>query len=206
MSQAAVDHTDFATPLVPLAARAGWGRLAMLLFLTSDAVTFGGLLTGTLVLRTHNSDWPTPAAVLSIPLGATMTALLLASSLTMQQALSAVRRSQRQQFRFFLLVTIAAGSAFLLLQTYEWQHLLGEGMTLHSNPWGAPLFGATFYTLTGFHGLHVFAGVVYLLAILRHGLQRSDLAACYEPTEMAGMYWHFVDIVWVFVFACVYVL
>jgi cytochrome c oxidase subunit 3 len=178
----------------------------MLLFLTSDAVTFAGLLIGTLLLRAHNSDWPTPATVLSLPLGAIMTALLLTSSLTMQQALSAVRRSQRQQFRFFLLVTIAAGSGFLMLQTYEWQHLLGAGMTVHSNPWGAPVFGATFYMLTGFHGLHVAAGVVYLLAVLGNGLHRSDLASGYEPIDMAGLYWHFVDIVWVGVFTCVYVM
>ncbi|MBI3246479.1 MAG: heme-copper oxidase subunit III [Deltaproteobacteria bacterium] len=206
MNQVAVDHSDFATPLVTPAARAGWGRLAMLLFLASDAMTFGGLLTGTLVLRAHSSDWPNPASTLALTLGLVMTVLLLASSLTIQQALSAARRSQRRHFRFFLLLTIGAGIAFLVLQAYEWVHLLSEGMTLHGNPWGAPLFGATFYTLTGFHGLHVLAGVVYLLAILRYGLKRSELATCHESVEMAGLYWHFVDIVWLFVFTCVYML
>jgi len=95
---------------------------------------------------------------------------------------------------------------FLLLQVYEWRHLLQEGLTISGNPWGTPLFGATFYTLTGVHGLHVFAGVIYLFCVFLYGRKRAALSASYERVEMASLYWHFVDIVWVFVFTCVYVL
>ncbi|HXG22187.1 MAG TPA: heme-copper oxidase subunit III [Methylomirabilota bacterium] len=190
------------TPL----SRAGWGKLAMWLFLASDSVTFGGLITSHLILRLHNADWPRPTDHLAFSLGLVMTALLLSSSVTMRQALAAVKRSHVRLFKFFMLFTIGAGVAFLLLQAYEWRHLLQEGLTVSGNPWGAPLFGATFYTLTGFHGLHVFAGIVYLSVVLLYGMRRTDLSAYYEHTEMAGLYWHFVDIVWMFVFTCVYVL
>jgi heme/copper-type cytochrome/quinol oxidase subunit 3 len=206
MNQVITDHAlpeSYAT--APLT-RAGWARLAMVLFLISDAMTFGGLLIGYAVLRAHNADWPSPAAHLSLPLGVLMTLLLLGSSVTMLRAHAAVKNGNHLLFAVFMRVTIAAGIAFLLLQGYEWRHLLHQGMTVSSNPWGAPLFGATFFTLTGFHGLHVFAGVLYLAIVLFQGTKRTDLAA-YDPSvEILGLYWHFVDIVWVFVFTSVYLL
>jgi len=79
-------------------------------------------------------------------------------------------------------------------------------MTVRSNPWGTPLFGATFYTLTGFHGLHVLGGVMYLSCILVGGRKTTVLAAYHDRVEIAGLYWHFVDVVWIFVFTCVYLL
>lgn len=185
-------------------AREGRGRLAMWLFLASDGTTFGGLLIGHLVLRAQNTNWPSPADHLAPMLGAVMTALLLGSSVTMMKALSAVRENARHRFSQFLLLTILAGVLFLVLQTYEWNHLLHAGMTASTNPWGAPLFGATFYLLTGFHGLHVLGGVMYLSYILVSGRKKTVLAAYHDRVDIAGLYWHFVDVVWIFVFTCVY--
>jgi len=206
VSQVSSEPHAYAIQAETSLSRAGWGKLAMWLFLTSDSVTFSGLITSHLILRSHNVDWPQPTAHLAFALGLVMTALLLGSSFTMMQALAAAKRSHVRRFKFFMVFTIGAGASFLLLQAYEWRHLLQEGLTVSGNPWGAPLFGATFYTLTGFHGLHVFAGIVYLSVVLLYGMRRTDLSTYYERTEMAGLYWHFVDIVWVFVFTCVYVL
>jgi cytochrome c oxidase subunit III len=206
MSQIMTDQTLSPAPTVASLTRAGWGRLAMWLFLASDGMTFAGLLTGYAVLRTHNTDWPSPANHLALTLGIVMTVLLLGSSVTMLKAHTAVKNENRQQFSFFMLLTIGAGVAFLLLQGYEWRHLLHQGMTMSGNPWGAPLFGATFYTLTGFHGLHVFAGVLYLLMILFKGRKKEKLITNDESVAILGLYWHFVDIVWVFVFTSVYLL
>lgn len=186
--------------------REGWGRLAMWLFLASDGITFGGLLMGHLLLRAQNTDWPSPADHLALTLGVIMTALLLGSSVTMVKTLSAVKENARQRFSRFLLLTISAGVLFLLLQAYEWNYLLHTGMTASTNPWGAPLFGATFYTLTGFHGLHVLGGVIYLSCILVGGRKKPVLAAYHNQVEIAGLYWHFVDVVWIFVFTCLYLL
>lgn len=186
--------------------RSGWGRLAMWLFLASDGMTFAGLLTGYAVLRTHNTDWPPPANHLALLLGIVMTTLLLGSSVTLLRAHTAVKRENRQQFSTFMVLTILAGVAFLLLQGYEWSHLLHQGMTVSNNPWGAPLFGATFYTLTGFHGLHVLVGVLYLLTVLFKGQRKEKLSTYDESVSMLGIYWHFVDVVWVFVFTSVYLL
>jgi heme/copper-type cytochrome/quinol oxidase subunit 3 len=198
-------HIDEPMSVTPLS-REGWGRLAMGLFLASDGVTFGGLLTGHLVLRTQNADWPNPADHLALSLGIAMTALLLSSSVTMMKALSAVKKNARRRFSRFLSLTISAGVLFLALQAYEWNHLLHDGMTVSQNPWGTSLFGATFYTLTGFHGLHVLAGVIYLSCMLLGGSKRTTLATYDDRVEIAGLYWHFVDVVWIFVFSCVYVL
>lgn len=198
-------HVDASLAPAPTS-REGWGRFAMWLFLASDSMIFGGLLTGHLALRIQNTDWPHPTAHLALMLGTVMTALLLGSSVTMVKALAAARESARRQFSQFLLLTIIAGVLFLTLQTYEWSHLLQHGMTASANPWGAPLFGATFYTLTGFHGLHVLVGVIYLACIFVGGRKRLALTAYHERVEIAGLYWHFVDVVWIFVFTCVYLL
>jgi len=178
----------------------------MWLFLASDSVTFGGLLTGHLALRARNLDWPKPTDHLALTLGVIMTALLLSSSVTMAKAHTAARENAQQQFFLLLFATILAGVSFLALQTYEWIHLLHEGMTISANPWGASLFGATFYTLTGFHGLHVLAGVIYLTCIFWGGRKRLTHPSYHERVEVAGLYWHFVDGVWLFVFTCVYLL
>lgn len=175
-------------------------------FLASDAMTFAALLTSAGILRRESHDWPSSTIVLNLWLAVVMTGLLLVSSVFMVRALSGVKRNEHSRFRRYLLLAILCGAAFVALQAFEWKHLLSEGMTITQNPWGAGLFGATFYVLTGFHGLHVIGGVLYLTGILLISLRGQYHADNYAGVEIAGLYWHFVDIVWIFVFAFVYLL
>ena len=147
-----------------------WGKLGMWVFLAGDAMSFGGLLAGYGAMRASSPDWPNPLEALGIQLTAFMTFLLIVSSFTMVKALSAAKHNDLRNFRKFLLLTIIGGTIFLGLQAYEWTHLTHIGMTMSDNPWGAPLFGTTFYVLTGFHGCHVFGGVVYLTCVLFAGM------------------------------------
>jgi heme/copper-type cytochrome/quinol oxidase subunit 3 len=178
------------------------GKLGMWLFLASDAITFGALLAAYGAMRMGSADWPVPSTVLDVPLTALNTFILICSSVTMVQALSAVRQGNAERFQTFLLLTIAGGAVFLGIQAYEWTHLIvHQGLRLRSS-----LFASTFFSLTGFHGAHVFAGVVYLLVIFfqaRAGVYTADRN---ERVEIAGLYWHFVDLVWILVFTFVYLL
>ena len=140
-------------------------------FLMSDAVTFATLLVSSGLLRVWSQDWPAPATVLHLPVAGVMTGFLLASSIAMAVSLTALKQGHQSRFRVALLFTIIGGGVFLLLQTWEWSHLIRQGLTLANNPWGAQLFGASFYVLTGFHGCHVIAGIVYLTIILLGGYE-----------------------------------
>jgi heme/copper-type cytochrome/quinol oxidase subunit 3 len=133
----------------------------MWVFLAADAMSFGGLLAAYGALRYGDPTWPNPAATLGIQLTALMTFLLICSSVTMVEALAAIREGNHAGLRKFLLLTICGGAIFLGLQAYEWHHLIHRGESITKNN-----FGATFFILTGFHGCHVFGGVVYLSAIL----------------------------------------
>jgi len=189
----------YETPLTP----ESWGKLGMWVFLAADAMSFGGLLAGYGALRFSSHNWPVPKDALGIQLTAFMTFLLICSSVTMVKALSAVKRGDRKWAAIHLLGTIAGGLSFLGLQAYEWTHLIHEGMTITGNPWGSSLFGTTFFILTGFHGMHVTGGVVYLSVILIQIL-RGKIG--YNPVEIVGLYWHFVDLIWILVFTFVYLL
>ena len=182
--------------------RSTWGMWA---FLASDAMTFAALLTSAGLLRAQSQEWPSAATVCNLWTAIAMTLLLLASSGLMVTALSGIKRNDQRRFRTFLLVTILCGAAFVVLQGLEWHELIQQGMTLTQNPWGAGLFGATFYVLTGFHGLHVLGGIIYLTTILLCGWRGHYHAEHYAAVEIAGLYWHFVDMVWIFVFLFVYV-
>jgi cytochrome c oxidase subunit III len=197
-----VDVPPAETPLTP----ESWGKLGMWVFLAGDAMSFGGLLAGYGALRASNPDWPNPLHTLGISLTAFMTFLLICSSVTMVKALSAVRHGDQAKFRQFMLLTIIGGTIFLTMQAYEWGHLTHEGMTISGNPWGTPLFGTTFFILTGFHGCHVFGGVVYLTCILFSGLNGRYTPDNYNAVEIVGLYWHFVDLVWILVFTFVYLI
>jgi len=189
----------YETPLTP----ESWGKLGMWIFLAADAMSFGGLLAGYGALRFSSPNWPVPKNVLGISLTAFMTFLLICSSVTMVKALSAVKRGDRKWGAIFLLGTILGGLAFLGMQAFEWTHLIHEGMTIRGNPWGSSLFGTTFFILTGFHGMHVTGGVVYLAVILLAYL-RGKIG--YNEVEIVGLYWHFVDLIWILVFTFVYLL
>ena len=200
MSTAAADHhvlEPAETPLTP----ESWGKLGMWNFLAADAMTFGGLLAGYGALRYGDPHWPVPSTILGIPLTAFMTFLLICSSVTMVESLAGMRQGNRSKCVRFLALTVLGGLCFLLLQAYEWTHLIEHGQSIRKNN-----FGATFFMLTGFHGMHVFSGVVYLSIILtRAALGKYDAHKTWE-IEIAGLYWHFVDLIWILVFTFIYLI
>jgi heme/copper-type cytochrome/quinol oxidase subunit 3 len=190
------------SPLTP----ESWGKFGMWIFLAGDAVGFGVLLASYGATRATSADWPNPFDVLGINLTAAMTFLLICSSVTMVKALEWLSRGDRARCRLFLLFTALGGFIFVSLQAYEWTHLIHRGLHIGGNPWGATLFGTSFFLVTGFHGLHVTGGVIYLLSIIRYVTNRPDPAASYNAVEIAGLYWHFVDLVWIMVFTFMYLL
>jgi heme/copper-type cytochrome/quinol oxidase subunit 3 len=190
------------SPLTP----ESWGKLGMWVFLAGDAMGFGTLLAAYGAMRAGSADWPNPAEVLGITLTALMTFLLICSSVTMVKALENLKSSNLPRAKMFLLLTALGGAIFVGLQVYEWTHLIQRGLMVFGNPWGATLFGASFFIITGFHGMHVTAGVIYLLAIYRVVGRNPDMHYNYMVTEIAGLYWHFVDLVWIMVFTFVYLL
>ena len=193
------------SPLTP----ESWGKLGMWVFLAGDAMSFGCLLVGYGLLRHASANWPVPATTLGINLTAFMTFLLICSSVTMVKGLEAVKDNQRSTAKMYLLLTALGGAGFLGLQAYEWTHLIHEGLKIYGNPWGSPLFGTTFFVITGFHGMHVTGGVIYLLVMLSIVSKPSTalgLGWAYNVVEITGLYWHFVDLIWIMVFTFVYLL
>ena len=204
MSDAATLHhpEPAESPLTP----ESWGKLGMWIFLCGDAMTFGTLIVTFGIMRIAAADWPVPSEVLGVNLTAFMTFLLICSSVTMVLSLSGIKRGNMQEFKKFMLLTILGGTAFLACQAYEWTHLIHEGVTITANKYGSPVFGDTFYIMTGFHGMHVFGGVVYLIVVFVGGLTGRITQANASVVEIAGLYWHFVDLVWILIFTFVYLL
>ena len=180
-------------------------KFGMWLFIISDALTFSALLMAYTYLRLSTAEWPKPFHFSpSIIFSSFMTFCLLSSSLTMVMAVRAMHHGNRKSTVGWILGTIAGGAAFVGLHLTEWLNLINnEHMTPFSNEWGEPLFGATFFGITGLHMTHVVIGVIYLLIILV-GVSRGKFK--YEDVEVAGLYWHFVDLVWMFVFPLVYLM
>lgn len=180
-----------------------WSKFMMWIFIVSDALTFAGLLVGYGIMRATSPAWPIPTDVFDMRLITFMTFALISSSAVMAMAVGAAREGERKTAFRFLLLTIVGGLIFLGCQAYEWTHFIGEGARLNKNPWGVAQFGATFFVCTGFHGFHVLSGVV-LLAIVALKALRGNYTA--NGVEVAGLYWHFIDVVWVFIFAFFYLL
>lgn len=179
-------------------------KMGMWLFLASDSLTFAALLFAYAHVRQGSADWPAPFHfVPSIVAATLMTLCLLTSSYTMVQAVRAARADAPARAVRWLGATMAGGLVFLVLHLNEWRMLWGEGMTPRANPWGDPLFGGTFYVLTGMHMLHVLTGVV-ALGVMAARLGRGRTTS--EGIEIAGLYWHFVDLVWMFLFPLVYLI
>lgn len=179
----------------------GWRKLMMWLFLVTDALLFAGFLGGYAFCRlASDRPWPDRTEVFDLPFVTVMTFALITSSSTMASAVLAARNGRRATARLFLLATAAIGLVFLGMQAVEWTHFIHDGGRPHTNPWGVPGFSAYFFMITGFHGTHVLIGVLVLLLTTR-SLARPDAG---ETVEIAGLYWHFVDLVWVFVFGCFY--
>jgi len=191
-------HEPAEAPLTP----ESWGKLGMWIFLAADAMTFGAAIAAYGALRIDNVNWPQPSQFLGIQTTAIMTFILICSSVTMVEALSGIRHGIQEKFRRFLALTILGGLAFLGMQAFEWHHLIvGEGLSIKTS-----LFSATFFILTGFHGCHVFGGVVYNSVLEVRGLMGKIPREKSNLVEIAGLYWHFVDLVWILIFTFVYLI
>ncbi len=176
----------------------------MWLFVVSDTLTFGSLIFAYSYLRMASPNWVpifdfSPAIIFST----IMTFALLSSSLTMVFAVAAAKRADHRKTVLWLLGTMSWGLLFVILHASEWIHLIGEGMTPSANEWGSALIGGTFFTLTGLHMTHVVIGILYL-GIIAFGFGKKKFSA--EDVETSGLYWHFVDLVWMFIFPLVYLM
>jgi len=194
-----------------------WGKAMMWIFLLSDTFIFGCFLTSYMTVRMSARDaWPVPSEVFALSFGgepipliliAIMTFILISSSGTMAMAVNMGYRKERNKTFWLMLATAAFGVMFVSMQVFEWTKLIvEEGVRPWSNPMGAAQFGSTFFMITGFHGLHVSAGVIYLITIasrVKRGFYEKR-GGNYEIVEITGLYWHFVDLVWVFIFAFFY--
>jgi heme/copper-type cytochrome/quinol oxidase subunit 3 len=202
MSEAAAVHAETHVNESPLTPES-WGKLGMWLFLAGDAMSFGGLIVGYGILRHASASWPVPAEVLGINLTALMTFVLIVSSVTMVQSLAAIQNGDLPRFRKFMGFTILGGAFFLGCQAYEWTHLIGHTLPEHNLFFSTNLFATTFFVLTGFHGMHVTGGVIYNICVLL-AVNRGRYEA--KHVEIAGLYWHFVDLVWILIFTFVYLI
>ena len=195
--------------------RVPWGKAMMWIFLLSDTFIFGSFLTGYMTVRiSATAAWPNPSEVFSLTVNGTqlpliliaiMTFILISSSGSMAMAVNYAYRRDRKRCAMLMVVTALFGATFVGMQAIEWTKLIHEGVRPWTNPFGAAQFGSCFFMITGFHGLHVSAGVVYLLTVARK-VKRGDYekSGNYDIVEIAGLYWHFVDLVWVFIFALFY--
>ena len=201
-----------------------WGKAMMWIFLLSDTFVFGCFLLSYMTARMSTRvPWPNPSEVFSLHIGsvsvpllliAIMTFVLISSSGTMVLAVNYGYRHERRKAVLFLLLTAVLGATFVGMQAFEWTKLISEGVRPWGNPWGADQFGATFFMITGFHGTHVTIGVIFLLIVARkvwrgdYDVERRGFFTSrkgnYESVEIMGLYWHFVDLVWVFIFAFFY--
>ncbi len=203
MSDVAVRHEMTPTEFEPSLFQTYSNKIGMWLFILSDSLTFGALLFAYSYNRISNPTWPTPFHNESIINATVMTAFLLSSSLTMVLAVSASSYGKRNAAVGWLLATMAFGTGFIVLHLREWIGLIHEGMTPGHNPWGAAQFGGTFFTLTGLHMLHVTIGVVVLGIMVVRSLGKKFSS---NDIETSGLYWHFVDLVWMFIFPLVYLM
>jgi cytochrome c oxidase subunit III len=181
-------------------------KLGMWLFIISDSLTFSALLISYAYVRLETPNWPRPFEIWpAIAKSSLMTFVLLSSSLTMVLGVNAAFNGDRKKTVRYLIATIVCGILFVAIHATEWVTLIGEKVTPWSNPFNpaAPLFGGTFFGLTGLHMLHVTIGAVYL-AIIARGFGKGKYTA--EHVEVSGLYWHFVDLVWMFIFPMLYLL
>src|SRR5205085_1274209 len=192
-----------------------WGKAMMWIFLLSDTFIFSCFLLSYMTVRSSTTvPWPNPSEVFSLHIGgkdvplilvAIMTFVLISSSGTLAMAVNFGYRRDRAKTAILMLVTAAFGATFVGMQAFEWTKLILEGVRPWGNPWGAPQFGSCFFMITGFHGMHVSIGVIYLTTIATKVFRgHYEKKGNYEVVEIAGLYWHFVDLVWVFIFAFFY--
>ncbi len=198
--------------------KATTGKLAMWLFIIMDGLSFGGLLIGGAALRAGAPSWPEPGAILNIPLTAFNTFLLICTSFTMVMALNSLQKGNQAGLKKFLAYTMAGGILFLGIQVYEYYHFIIGGPELTKNlakagfsgmtnfiP-GSGIYAAVFYSTTCFHGLHVLSGVIYIGCILWAAGKGRYSSENTDHVEILGLFWHFVDLIWIFVFTVIYLI
>jgi heme/copper-type cytochrome/quinol oxidase subunit 3 len=176
-------------------------KMAFWAFIGSECLLFGSLISTYLVYQGRSVAGPTPAEILNIPFTSVSTFDLLMSSLMMVLALAAVQRGDMRWAKIWLFATAFLGALFLAGQVYEFSSFVREGLTIKTN-----LFGCTFFVLTGTHGAHVTVGVLWLLTLWVRALQGKLGPANAMTVEITGLYWHFVDVVWIAIFTLVYLL
>ncbi len=175
-------------------------KMLMWAFLGSDCMFFGSLIATYLVYKGKSISGPLPEDVFSIPVTSVSTFVLLMSSMSMVMAYAALTRGNIKGFRIWIMSTAIMGMTFLAFQTFEFRDFVQEGLTPRTN-----LFGTTFFTLTGFHGAHVTVGVVWLLSLFFYSFKRGGVTAERNlDVDLAALYWHFVDIVWIVIFTVIY--
>jgi heme/copper-type cytochrome/quinol oxidase subunit 3 len=209
----------------PAAAERGAGvyneKLGMWIFLGSEVMFFTALIGSYIILRVGASaPWAPPGVVLNIPVTAFNTFLLICSSVSMVKAFASIVDGDQQKLRLWLLATILCGATFVGIQVYEYLHLIHRGFLPSGIREGSELaelvargvlpaatagiYGSTFYTMTGFHGFHVTCGVVCMIWVFFKALRGGYSATDYRGVEVIGLYWHFVDLVWIILFTIVY--
>ena len=196
-------------------------KLGMWVFLLSEVMFFTSLIGSYIILRfAHPDHWTDPGVVLNVPLTAFNTFLLICSSVTMVKAFAAIQQGDQKGLQRWLLATILIGATFVGIQAIEYVGLWGEGFVPmldsyhavgrgnpHEGPsLGGPLYGANFYAMTGFHGAHVSIGVLCLIFVYVRALRGTYTADSLEGVEVIGLYWHFVDLVWILLFTIVYLI
>ena len=195
--------------------RVHWGKAMMWIFLLSDTFIFTSFLVSYMKVRISSTvPWPNSSEIFALSFGgapipliliAIMTFVLITSSGTMALAVNYGYRRDRTKTAIFLLITAGFGLLFVGMQAFEWTKLIvDEGVRPWGNPFGAAQFGASFFMITGFHGGHVSGGVIYLIYVAVGVLNGRYEKKGYDIVEIAGLYWHFVDLVWVFIFAFFY--
>ncbi len=196
-------------------------KLGMWIFLLSEVMFFTGLIGSYIILRfAHPTEFADPGVVLNVPLTAFNTFVLICSSVTMVKAFAAIEQGDQRGLKRWLLATILLGAFFVGVQVVEYTVLSSEGFVPMAELYaavgragehggsivGGPLYGATFYTMTGFHGTHVTIGVLCLCFVLWRATRGKYSAADYGGVEIMGLYWHFVDLVWIILFTIVYLI
>ena len=174
-------------------------KLLMWVFLGSECLLFGGLISTYLIYRSRFAAGPAPGDIFDIPFTSVSSFVLLMSSLTMVLALSALQRGDIRNNRLWLLTTALLGSLFIGGQVYEFTTFLREGLGYTTSP-----FSSAFFTLTGFHGVHVSVGIVMIMSLYVSSLRGNLRRESAETVEIVGLYWHFVDVVWIFIFTVIY--
>jgi heme/copper-type cytochrome/quinol oxidase subunit 3 len=177
-------------------------KLGMWVFLASEVMFFTALIGSYIILRFGAAEsWPIPTEVLNIPVTAINTFILICSSMSMVKAFAAAVEGDQRRLRFWLLVTVIGGATFVGVQIFEYRELIHHGFLPSSG-----LFGTTFYTMTGFHGFHVSMGVLCMAWVTIQAFRGRYTKEHYHGVEVIGLYWHFVDLVWIILFTIVYLI